>query len=476
MLGNFIAGEWIDGLHGNPITVVNPATGTAISDVQSADSEDVGRAVDAAAAAFPAWSRRTPGERARVVLDLADLLDRNADELGRLESVNVGKPVPGAIEEMTFTADCLRFIAGAARIPDGQAAGEYMTGHTSFLRRDPIGVCGQISPWNYPLHIALVKSAQALVVGNTVVAKPSELTPLTLLRFAELAAEILPPGVLNVVTGDGVPTGEAIVVHPMVRGIGFTGDVHTGRTIAAAAAPTLKRLALELGGKSPVLVFADADLGAVAEMLKGGAFGNSGQDCQAASRVLVEARAYDDFMAALLERVGTLVMGDPAEQEDIDLGPVVSATQQERVLGFVDRATSAGASVLAGGSAGRPRGFFVEPTVIGDVDQHAEIVQREVFGPVVTVQRFTDEGQALAFANGVDYGLSSSVWTGDPGRAMRVGRAIQCGTVWINTHFASTPEMPHGGFNQSGYGKDYSRYGLEEWTVVKHVAISHGAA
>ncbi len=408
------------------------------------------------------------------MLKLADALDANTDELARLESRNVGKPLAGAVEEMEFTSDCLRFIAGAARLLEGQAAGEYVPGFTSLLRRDPIGVCGMISPWNYPLHIALVKCCQAIAAGNTVVAKPSELTPLTLLRFMELTGDLTPSGVLNVVTGPGVPTGEAIVRHPQVRAVGFTGDVATGRVIAADAAAMVKRLALELGGKSPVVVFDDADLAAAAEMLKVGAFANSGQDCQAASRVLVQTSAYDELMAELVPRVRSLAVGDPGEKDDLDMGPVVSAGQQERVLGFIERAVQAGATIECGGGAGRSVGFFVEPTVVGNVGQDAEIVQREVFGPVVTLQRFEDEADALRCANGTEYGLSSSIWTSDIARAMRFSGQLQCGTVWVNGHFASAPEMPHGGFKQSGFGKDYSKYGVEEYTVVKHVSINNG--
>jgi acyl-CoA reductase-like NAD-dependent aldehyde dehydrogenase len=375
-----------------------------------------------------------------------------------------------------YTADCIRFIAGASRTLGGQAAGEYATGHTSFLRRDPIGVCGQIAPWNYPLHIALVKSVQAIAVGNTVVVKPSELTPLSLIRFMELASEALPPGVLNLVTGEGVPIGEAIVAHPDIRAISFTGDVATGTAITINAASRLKRLTLELGGKSPVIVFADADLSAVADMLKFGAFANSGQDCQAASRVLVENSAYEELMTELVKRVGTIKVGDPQLIEAIDMGPVVSQTQQNRVAGFVDRAISEGAEVTTGGGKMSGAGYFFEPTVVGNVKQEFEIIQKEVFGPVVTVQKFANEEEGLKFANGTEYGLSSSIWTRDIGKAMRVSRELQCGSVWINAHFIGSPEMPHGGFKQSGYGKDYSKYALEDNTVVKHVSINNSSS
>jgi acyl-CoA reductase-like NAD-dependent aldehyde dehydrogenase len=410
------------------------------------------------------------------MLDLADIVIEHAEELAKLESLNVGKPFAGALDEMMYTADCIRFIAGASRTLEGQAAGEYATGHTSFLRRDPIGVCGQIAPWNYPLHIALVKSVQAIAVGNTVVVKPSELTPLTLMRFLELASEALPPGVLNLVTGEGMPIGEAIVAHPDVRAISFTGDVATGAAITINAASRLKRLTLELGGKSPVIVFADADLSAVADMLKFGAFANSGQDCQAASRVLVENSAYEDLMTELVKRVDTIKVGDPQLNDAIDMGPVVSQTQQNRVAGFVDRAISEGGEVTTGGGKINSAGYFFEPTVVGNVKQDFEIIQKEVFGPVVTVQKFANEEEGLKFANGTEYGLSSSIWTRDIGKAMRVSRELQCGSVWINAHFIGSPEMPHGGFKQSGYGKDYSKYALEDNTVVKHVSINNSSS
>lgn len=474
MDGNWIAGRWVRDNKGPRLPALNPADGSVLAEVESASPGTVEAAVDAAADAFPGWAASSPAFRSAGVHLVADALRDNMEELARLESANVGKPLAGAMEEMEFTVDALRFIAGAARTLEGQAAGEYVPGFTSIIRRDPIGVCAQISPWNYPLHIALVKSCQSLVVGNTVVVKPSELTPLTLLRFVDLIGDALPRGVLNVVSGEGIPVGESLVAHPKVRAVGFTGDVATGRAIAANASSRVKRLSLELGGKSPVVVFADSNLSDVANMLKVGSFANSGQDCQAASRVLVEESAYDELLERLVGRVSELRVGDPGADDDVDMGPVVSAVQQRRVLGFIDRAQSEGATLAIGGAAGFEQGFFVEPTVLGDVQQHFEVTQREVFGPVVTLQRFGSEDEALACANGTDYGLSSSVWTSDIGRAMRISRQLQCGTVWINAHFVSTPEMPHGGFKQSGYGKDYSKYALEENTVVKHVAINQG--
>ena len=476
MFGSFINNKWVEGDVNSAIEIVNPSTGILIAKVPPATKAIVNLAVDSAKIAFPLWAAKSPSARAAAMLDLADIVLEHAEELAKLESLNVGKPFAGALDEMMYTADCIRFIAGASRTLEGQAAGEYATGHTSFLRRDPIGVCGQIAPWNYPLHIALVKSVQAIAVGNTVVVKPSELTPLTLIRFLELAGEALPPGVLNLVTGEGVPIGEAIVAHPDVRAISFTGDVATGTEITINAASKLKRLTLELGGKSPVIVFADADLSAVADMLKFGAFANSGQDCQAASRVLVENSAYEDLMAELVKRVSTIKVGDPHLIETVDMGPVVSQTQQNRVAGFVDRAISEGAEVTTGGGKMSGAGYFFEPTVVGNVKQDFEIIQKEVFGPVVTVQKFANEEEGLKFANGTEYGLSSSIWTRDIGKAMRVSRELQCGSVWINAHFIGSPEMPHGGFKQSGYGKDYSKYALEDNTVVKHVSINNSSS
>ena len=469
--GHFVDGEFVAG--GNDLfPIVNPASGELLCEVQLGSASTVDLAVSAARAALAAWKRTPPAVRADALFRLAGVIEANADLFAELESLNVGKPLSVSREEIPLAADALRFMAGAARTAQAPAAGEYVAGQLSVVRREAVGVVGAMAPWNYPLMMMTWKIAPALAAGNTVVLKPSELTPLTTLLFCELTAGILPPGVLNVVVGTGAEVGVALTQHPDIAMVSLTGGVETGKAVAASASGTLKRVHLELGGKAPVVVFDDADVDAVVSAIKVMGFWNTGQECGAATRVLVDAAIHDKLVAKLAGAIAAITVGDPAESEDIEVGPLVSAAQRDRVVAALASAESDGATIRVGGAALDRPGFYFQPTLITGVMSGTRLAREEIFGPVVTVETFADEQEAVAKANAVAYGLAASVWTGNGARALRMTDALDFGTVWVNSHLTLSSEMPWGGFGASGYGRDMSTLGLDDYTRTKHIMFS----
>ena len=466
-LANFIGGESVAPSSGKYVELINPATGEPFAEMPLSDATDVDNAVQVASRAFATWKRTTPSQRSLMLLKIADLIEANAEGIVAIEAENCGKIIAVTLsEEIPPMLDQIRFFAGAARLLEGRGAMEYMEGMTSYVRREPVGVCGAVKPWNYPMMMAIWKWAPALAAGNTMVLKPGDSTPASTVMMAELMAQVLPPGVFNVVCGDR-DTGRALVEHPVPAMVSVTGSVRAGMEVASSASSTLKRVHLELGGKAPVIVFDDVDIASTVEGIALAGFFNAGQDCTAATRVLAGPKVYGDFVDALAEQAKNTVIGMP-DDTDALFGPVNNVNQFQRVTGFLGRAPGH-SSIVAGGAQVGDAGYFIAPTVVADLQQDDEMIQNEIFGPVITVQKFTDEAQALAWANGVDYGLASSVWTSDHGRAMRFTRDLEFGCVWVNTHIPMVAEMPHGGFKKSGYGKDLSVYGFEDYTRIKHV-------